>query len=204
MGRKVGRVKRPTSARMNKRGFTLIEITVVVAVIVILAATAVPGLFAARRSREARAFFSNLRDLGVRARNEAIRLPATVVLTYDEAETRFQLEVEVEEEGTSSLSRSTTQETEPAEERLQGTEVVVPEGITVQSFRANGDDTTASEWRIRFFPDGRSDGGGLQIEDAGIIQSWVVDDSGRERLLEVELTETEAERWEAGQHEQRL
>ena len=188
----MGRGTQLTFAPTSRRGFTLIELTVVVAVVTILAATAMPGLLAARRSRETRMFFSDLRDLGVRARNESLLRRETFVIAYDESATRFSLEPEEEEEKNSP------------EEGGRSTSVDVPDGIEISAFRADGNDTTSGEWQMRFSPDGRSDGGGVQIEDAGIIRSWVVDTNGRERMLEGELPDPATDRWEAGENEQRL
>jgi len=47
---------------MNRKGFTLIELMIVIAIIAIIAAIAIPGILAARRSANANAAMGNLKS----------------------------------------------------------------------------------------------------------------------------------------------
>jgi len=172
---------------VSKRGFTLIELMVVIAVLSLMAALVVPNLIARERSQAARDFFSALPRLAAQARLSAIQQQATTRMTYDSASRRIVVELEPvgPEEGRELASAP------------------VPDGIEPGNMRTGNENSGSSDWQLRFYADGRSDGGGAEWNDAGRQRALIVDRDGISRMLEGNLPEAREERWPAGDYERR-
>jgi prepilin-type N-terminal cleavage/methylation domain-containing protein len=171
---------------MNRRGFTLVEMSVVITILVILAALITPNLVTMQTSREVRSFVNALPDIAGRARDTAISEGVTTKLTYDDASHSILLSIEKANEDDTDV-----------------TSLTVPTQVQVTGFQADGETRSSGDWTVRFYSDGRSDGGGIETSDAGMIRSLVVDKDGVAKLQPGQLPEESEDRWPAGEYEHR-
>lgn len=168
----------------GRRGFSLIELSVVVLVLAMLAATVVPRLVALRRGDEVRRFKMKLPALIGEARSRAISSGETAVVQLQASENRFGLASGAE----SSESQAKT--------------ISLPGDAAVQKTRIGRTEGEASDWEIRFFPDGTCQGGAIEFRIDGSILTLVVDGrSGRAQWTEGGIPPIEDEEWAAGELE---
>lgn len=166
----------------SRRAFTLVEIILVVTVLALVSAMVAPTLVSMRATSERRAAMSGLRHIAADAREQAIRRGLTTELVYDESLRQFQI-VGADSDGTSQTFSTQN----------------LPEGLEPQRFQMEGEDVAAVDFRLRFSPDGHSNGGGIEFNDFSIL----VDQDARYRLLDGALPSPQDQSWEAGQLEQR-
>jgi len=69
----------------HRRGFTYVELVVVVAIIAVVSALIVPRMASIRQGQDERAFRAGLRDLASQARSRAIETGDIVTLAYDKS-----------------------------------------------------------------------------------------------------------------------
>lgn len=161
----------------------------IIAIVTLFAALAMPSFLARQRTREVTAFFVRLPDLAVYAREVSQRDERTVRIRYDEGQTTFN--VEVDGATADDDARSVRQ-------------LIVPGDLQPTSFRQEDQSVSPGEWELTFYPDGRSDGGGVEVNDNGRVRSIVVAPDGTVRLQEGALPTIDEKRWQAGEREQRL
>jgi prepilin-type N-terminal cleavage/methylation domain-containing protein len=181
--------RRTTKKIRNRRGFTLLELTIVVTLIVLFAIAIAPSALSQQRSGAVRSFLQGVRRLASTARETAVSSKTTVTMTYDEAERRLVLSRQSEED---------------AEQETQLGRLTLPDEVEASSFRASTNDGNASEWSVAFYSDGTSDGGGVAFDLGGGLRSLSIAESGFATLVDGELPDTSTEKWEAGTYEQRL
>jgi prepilin-type N-terminal cleavage/methylation domain-containing protein len=174
----------------NKRGFTLIELTIVIALIVMFAIAVAPNVLAQRRSVAVRSFFLGIRRIVSEAREAAVTQKATVYLTYDEGSNRL------------VVSRASTQE--DSEQRQEFASLDVPDEIEPSDFRVAQADANAADWSVAFYADGTSDGGSLQLDSGEDGRSLTITSAGYALVANGETPDPATEKWEAGSYEQRL
>jgi type II secretory pathway pseudopilin PulG len=162
--------------------------TVVITVLAVLAAAIMPNLLSERQSREARQFFSKARNLMLEARTRAIADTQTRTIRLDETA------------GTLIVERTDAETGEASQDRS----LALPTGVTGNSYRIGNIDSNGSEWQMRFYADGKSDGGGISFDSNGRIKSLVIDRRGAVRQVDGELPAVEEESWDAGGYEQRI
>jgi type II secretion system protein H len=164
-------------------GYTLIEICVVVFIIALISSLIVPNLVRAREGQERRDFEAKVFRLASWARETAIQEHKTLALSV------------------SDRSFAVVEETEDGEQDRQSLQM--PEGIDTGSMAAEGEDATSNEWRLHFYPDGSSDGGGVELSDNGRIRTLEVKTDGSLRMIEGNLEENGTKKWSAGEIEKR-
>jgi prepilin-type N-terminal cleavage/methylation domain-containing protein len=173
-----------TSNRRLSRGFSLIEMGVVVLIVALLAALVMPNVARQRDSFERRQFYSELYRFAAGARESAIREQATLALVLDSGGRRIAL----------------------FEETLEGenerSSVELPEGIDSSSSRMDGQ--AGGEWRVRFYPDGSSDGGGIELTDNGRVRALEIQPNGSVRMIDGNIEAVGEEKWPAGDYEKRM
>lgn len=173
---------------MSKRAFTYIELSVVILVLVLLAALVAPSMRSLVQSERYRESVRTLRDLGARASQAAIEQGATQVVSYDD--------------GGDELLVGPLGEDGVDPERA--VPVALPEGMEATQFVSGRHVVGPTDWRIQFYPDGTNDGGGLELLAGSEPMSLRFDPtSGRSRLERGSLPEPQTERWQAGEIEQR-
>lgn len=170
----------------RSRGFTLIELSVVILILALLSASVVPRLIALRQGDEVRKFRSDLATSVVDARSRAMQSNQTISLSFEESERRFQL---------------TNASDDDADRALES--ITLPSGLEIQALRLRSTETPAGDWTLNFYADGSCDGGGIEVSLDGRIVSLSVSQTGAPRWLEDELPEAEQDRWQAGELEVR-
>lgn len=172
----------------SKRGFTLIEMTVVITILALMAAAILPNIVNEQKSREARQFFSKARNLMLDSRSRSISDGQTRSIKIDETSGRLIVETIDAETG----------------DAVEGQAVALPDGVTGDAYRVESEESNSSEWAIRFYADGKARKGGISFNSNGRIISLVVDERGSVTQVDGPLPEVSDESWDAGGYEQRI
>jgi prepilin-type N-terminal cleavage/methylation domain-containing protein len=171
-----------TSLTVSKRrGFTFLEMTVVVVLISLFAAMVMPNLFASRERQQETTFFDGARRLASQGRDLAISSGESFALKIDKS--RLVL---------GQADRSTGQLTsETASEEM-------PESVSLDQLQLGFNSSTPTDFLLMFYPDGSADEGGLQFKtNAGLIRALNITNRGVPTLDE-SLAQLEDQRWTAG------
>jgi prepilin-type N-terminal cleavage/methylation domain-containing protein len=169
-------------SRASSSGFTLIEMIVVVTVLAMLTAIILPSLVRMKSSDDYKTFLSGVRRIASEARERAISSGRTTQVTYDESTHELHIE-EIGDDGNGNAVST----------------VAVDSTAEPQRWQLEGKDSSASEFKLQFTPDGHSNGGGIEFPNFSLI----VDKSGQSRFLDGQLPDPEDERWQAGDLEKR-
>ena len=161
----------------------------VVLILVVFASFILPNFSASRNSREVTSFFVALPDLAVFARERAMDDNSTTRIRYDDGNATF------------TVTEDAQPNSEEEDQILR--ELAMPSLLTAQAFRQEDENVTTGDWELVFYPDGRSNGGGVEIEDNGRRRSMLVEPDGTIKTDDQPLPAVEDRRWEAGQIEQR-
>lgn len=166
---------------MHRRGFTLIEMTVVIMILALLAAAIVPNAASAVISNRRRSFRLGVPRLVGEAHNKAVQTGQTVTLTKTEND-GFQIATN---DGQSDQTVDT----------LDGVD-----GVTVESTLDADGSQGSSDWQIAFYADGTCDGGTIELGDNGATYRYqVTKATSKVKLLgEDEDPASGNDRWPAG------
>lgn len=138
----------------GRRAFTLIELMVVVALMALIAATAVPSIYQLAKKEGMRRAVSDLKEVCANARAQAIFSGKEVNVLFYPPQRRYGIG------GSSGTAIApTTDETAPPEAAPgTGTTGIIPDDITLEMLDVNLSEYKDSEWtRVRFYPNGTSD-----------------------------------------------
>jgi len=166
---------------VNRRGFTLIEVTVVITILVILSALLSTRIVAMLASRQVQSFIDGLPRIATQAREAAITQGQTAKLTYDQSQQT--LHVAAEQSGQPDKTVA---------------DLSVPSNVQLDSFQLAGQTSGAGDFTLRFYPDGHSDGGGIETNSNGSMRSLVVDTNGLAKLVNGPLPAASQDTWTAG------
>lgn len=150
-----GRESCPTACRRTRAGFTLIEIMIVVALIGLISATAIPSIYQLAKKTGLRRAISDLRDVCDNARRQAIFTGKEVTVMFYPIDRKFGISG-----GPPPGVDLSTGESKPAVEMIPGTEAtgIIPEDIGLEMLDVNQSEYKDSEWtRVRFYPNGTCD-----------------------------------------------
>ncbi|HZO91905.1 MAG TPA: hypothetical protein VFB38_26545 [Chthonomonadaceae bacterium] len=172
------------SGRAARRGFTLIEMVVITIVLILMAAYIVPNMVALTRSRSVYAVEAAIQRAPVEARNEARRSQRPVAL-------RVEGDVLV-------LARLSE-----AGDLQEFKRIALGNTIQVTRARLGSETRDLASWQWTVYPDGSADSGGLEFSEGTAIKSLVLSQSGEGRWSEGALPDTNDDRWQAGELEQR-
>ena len=138
-----------------RQAFTLIEIMVVVALMGIICAIAIPNLYQMAKKEGLRRAVSDLKDVCANARAQAILSGKEVSVRFDPPIRRF---------GISGAAAAPvdpiTGESGPAPESMPGTGTtgIFPDDVALEMLDVNLSEYKDSDWaRVRFYPNGTSD-----------------------------------------------
>lgn len=188
MGKRAETARTRTSSKVSnsRRGFTLIELSAVILLLVILSALILPSVVSQKASWTTRAFVDALPRIAMQTRERAISEGVTTKLTYD---------------GTGKQLVAYEEKTNEADQQFAN--VSVPDTVQVQNFYLKGQTSSAGDWTLHFYPDGKSDGGAVETNDNGRMRTLVVDKYGIAKLVEGPAPSFDEDRWPAGDYEHR-
>lgn len=158
----------------------------VIVVLAMISAIVVPRIKSMESSREYRNFRLGLRRIAMEGREQAISRGSQTRLALDESQPSITV-LAVGEDGQESPL-----ETLP-----------IPAGVGVVRMTVAGTDSSASEWRVANYPDGTSDGGGVEFEAGSDSFYLAAEQDGTIVFGEGSLPDQAAKKWEAGEREQR-
>lgn len=145
----------PAPRRRTRAGFTLIEIMIVVALIGLISATAIPSIYQLAKKTGLRRAISDLRDVCDNARRQAIFTGKEVTVMFYPIDRRFGISG-----GAAPAADPATGETKPALEIIPGTEAtgIIPDDVALEMLDVNQSEYKDSDWtRVRFYPNGTCD-----------------------------------------------
>ena len=175
----------PTSSMASRRsGFTLIEMTFVIALVALFASLTAPNLISMERSRREGESLEGLRRLPVQARERALHDGMTVHLIL--------------RDGTVALA----QEDEQGEVGDPTTSLSLYDGYSVGRCQVEGSDSSPEEFDLRFFADGSADPGGFELVVGEQVSALNIAEDGSGSFDEA-LADMSVARWQAGSYEER-
>ncbi|BDI31635.1 hypothetical protein CCAX7_36860 [Capsulimonas corticalis] len=178
------RRRRIGAARRRAAGFTLIELSIVLVVLMLFVALVTPNLTAVKRSRELAQLNASIARMPVQAQNEARSSQKPVTIRIDG----------------SSVVMERTPVTGAAESVRQ---VDLTSDVQIEAAQLNNATADPGTWRWTVYPDGASDSGGLQFLEGSARKSLVITSTGEIRWIADALPDTAQDRWTAGELQQR-
>lgn len=173
-----------SQATERVRAFTLVEVIVVCAVLIIIAAAIVPNLFAITRSRRLQDLEGNIARLPAEARNEA-----------QQTQTPVRLRVS----GTMLVMEQV-----PANDAPQQVKAVdMGDSLQVDTVQLNGQPSDVGSWAWTVYPDGSADSGGIQFSEGKAQKSLILSPTGTAQWVSGDLPDQSQDQWTAGQLLQR-
>ncbi|MES2463909.1 MAG: type II secretion system protein [Armatimonadota bacterium] len=181
-----------TRSKKRRSAFTLIEMTVVITILAVMAASIMPNLVALKQSRELRELEWALQRLPAQARDEARQRNARVILRMD-GDDLVLSEVRTAEGGT-----------EGDAELEEIKRVPLGKNLRIDAVRKGMETISSSDWEWTAYPDGSSDNANLSVVEGDTNKSLVLPASGEAHWNTDDETEpAEDEPWQAGEVEQR-
>lgn len=184
---------------MRRRAFTLIEMTVVCAILAMVAVLVMPNLIGMKARRDRDETIDSVLRLAQRGRESAIQDGVTYSLTVNGGTTLTLQKEKAEQEGDDP--RQTPAGTQATLEDVA--HVDLDNGVSVGNLRLGSQDSSVSDFTMHFYPDGHSEGGGLELNYDGAQRSLLVTNRGLVSLADGALPATAETDWEAGQYVQR-
>lgn len=176
-----------TFAFRRPRGFTLIEVSVVVLLLAMFAALTVPRLASFKRGNDLREFRMKLAKLVAQAKATSMESGSNCILRYEESGDRFE------------LARMSPEADETVIETLP-----LPGEVQISSSRSGGQDSGVN-WEATFYPDGSATDGGVRIDWGDSEESLVIDGRTATATWSSEdIPDPSTTRWQAGELEQRM
>lgn len=170
----------------NRRGFTLIEASVMIMIIVILAALIVPKYAAMKSSRDVLSFIDGLPRIASQAREAAISKNETAKITYNQGQQRLDLTLVKTDEPDTLV-----------------TSLTVPSSVNLDGFQVAGQTNGPTDFTLQFYADGGCDGGDIETDVANRYRTLVVDTNGVAKLQDGPIPTATTDVWPAGNFLQR-
>lgn len=187
-----------TAPRRTRAGFTLVEMTVVTAILAMMAALVVPNLVSLKRSRDIRDAEAALSRLPVEARNEARKAGVPVTLRIEGDAIVMERPVTIP-----SSTGGVPEEDGTVEETRR---VRFAQDVEVEAARLRSEDIDPSVWIWQVYPDGTAEEAALTFREGERRRTLTlpVDAAVLARWTDGEMPPAEIERWPAGEVEQRV
>ncbi len=186
---------------MRRRGFTIVEVSTVIFLIILLAATVYPSIGAIQRSQAAIGFRQSVESIAQKARTEAIRQNRATALKFNaDGQIGWDFIEDQTEEQIANGADSDELELGAVRDAIQPTPTT-----EMLTYELNRQDVSRDEWQVGFYPDGSADRAYLEFtQDDQTFLLIVNPQSGSTRIIQGTLSEQAEEVWEAGEIEQRV
>ncbi len=206
----------------RRKGYTLIEMMVIVVLLALFSALIAPNYISMRDGQQRRALYTGVADLVGSAREMAISKSTTMYLQIDANSNALVLKQEDDASTyqNTSTGTGTTSDTLVINGHVQsartktniGTQSLdhsndktvktlpLTAGVQFGNFQLAGTSSDSGSWKLHFYADGTTDGGGLELVDRGITKSVVVNTKGGASLTDGTLPDTSQDRWVAGDY----
>ena len=168
------------------RGFTLIELTVVIFILLLISAAVVPNVLSIGLSRDLKNREARLARLPAEARNEAVRIGKPVRLRVED--TALVME---------QVPANTTDKAQKIKQVNFG------KSIQVDSVQLSGQPSDMGAWRWTVYPDGSAENGGIEFVEGKVRKSLLLSSDSDARWVSGGLPEQSPEHWPAGRLHQR-
>lgn len=189
----------------------MIEITVVLVVIVVMASLITPRVITMRSQQEQRAAFGQLLDFTRSARGKAIEDGVTYALAYDGSKSQFVMKKEPPPDQAAAVSgtipapvQRPLANVQSASDMQDVTTLQMPDGISPTKFVVQQNSVDPSSFLLHFYPDGTSDGGGVEITRGTDTNSLQVTQEGYPTMMTGPLPDTTEQEWPAGTYVQKI
>lgn len=192
----------PTTYR-TRRAFTLIELGVVVLIVLLFAALVVPSIVRDKEALEHREAYNKAYQLALRARVEAISSGLPHQLSFDDGESTLKVDRMDQPSTTSTTGQIQPTATLDEEQATMVASVRFPNGVSVGSVRLGTNETSVSEWKLRFYPDGTTDGGGAELNEGNQTKLLKIEKDGRVTLNDGHFGDPLEDLWQAGDYDRR-
>ena len=163
----------------GRRGFTLVEVSMVVFLLLLIAAAVVPNVFALLRARRLEDLEGRIARLPTQARSAAVRDQVPVRLRVDGDALVLE---SVAADGTTDPVR----------------QVALGDSLSVDSVQKDGQAADVTSWHWTAYPDGSSDDGGIEFVEGAKRLSLVLPAHGDSRWIRGGLPDQDANQWPAG------
>ena len=182
-----------------RRAFTLIELMTVCMILVVVAGLVLPNVVAIKRGRDRDEVYASVLRLVQRARESAIQSGTTYHLTATGGNTLVLQRDKAPQEGDDPRQAQVGQQAETEDVD----QVALSSDVSLGDLRVGEKDSNASDFTLHFYPDGRSEGGGLELLYSGAKRNLVVTTRGLASLSDGALPTASEPDWEAGDLVQR-
>ena len=180
-------------------GFTLIELMVVLTVLLLFAGLITPKIVGQQSARQRRESYNQVLRLAMRGREEAILNGQTYQLQYREGSGQ----VALLRQPVSQSSVTAAAPTASSGTLEDVTSVNLPPEIRGGTFQLEGNSVGATDWKVSFFPDGKSEGGTAELVEGNAIRTLVIGKDGSARLQDGQSPQGVQDQWQAGELEHR-
>lgn len=156
-----------------------------IAILMILSAALSPAVGGWINGQATHTFLNSFNNLPAKAKNLAVSTNTNVALTFDGRSFRL---------GSTDSNGDSTE---------LGT-LSMPDGVDVSRLFNDGKVADSSDWKINFYPDGSSDGGGIELSRGNSLTSLSVDKgTSLATVTDGEMPDGENTSWPAGDYVQR-
>ena len=182
---------------MRRRAFTLVELMVVTSIIA--AGLITPNVVAIKQGRERDEVYNSVLRLFQRGRESSIQDGRNYELSVTGGNTLVLQRDKATQDGDDPRQAQvgTPAETEDVDQ------VALTGDVSLGNLRLGDKDSNASDFIMHFYPDGRSEGGGLELVYNGAKRNVFVSTRGLASMADGDLPAATETDWEAGQYVQR-
>lgn len=178
-------ITNPRRRNLSTTAFTFVEVSVVITVLLLMAAVMLPRLSAVKKSRDLRSLEAKVARLPVEARNEAVKSSAPVTIRLSDT----------------ALVMERTPANGSAEQVKQ---IDLGSTMQVDDAQRNGQEAAPASWQWTAYPDGTSDSGGLTVIEGDQRKSLIMPKAGFPTWVTGDLPDASQDQWPAGDLLQRV
>jgi Tfp pilus assembly protein FimT len=178
----------------------------------LFAAMIVPDLAHQVAGRKVDKFYADLKNFAAEARETAISTRQTVELQATGNSVSLMAEPSIDQTSTNNpqplgwFDNNTdqlTQNNQPVTQETQIRQLTFPSGIQADSFEQGNQPCGASDFKLMFYSDGTTDGGGIELSGSGPQKALDITQDGSVTLYNGSLPDHTQDSWPAGTYLQR-